>query len=734
MTLKNRTNPRSSPLSLKRPAPCRAAHFRAAPRRKGAAAVMAMVFLTLFGTLSVAMISLSTLNAQSAGNLADVERARSIAEAGLRWQAFRFKAMPRPRTLAGTIDQTVAASLWPSIKTSIRNDYATMTLAAERTAPTDLGTSVVGPEIAINPTRTEKFQITVAQDPTDARNLIVTSVGTYGRAVRRVQMTFNIDKRVKFAIVGKVPIQIGRNTIVEGNIAMAVPNKFPPIMMLSDFMHFDPGLATQLTGWNSHLQASTTINGVSVKNHQGYDNRVNVNNPIEYQLATSAGYSDYNGDAYIDEYDIFLRRYDSNGNRELSAGEFTNPSTGQLYDSNLFAAMDATGAPLFAGDPTRAGYRDGVISNADGYAKVRGTLTVAANEATWASQLATQGLKINDMIQGTVATTTPTDVAVKFGATSSDLFDLDPSNFESCAEGFRGRSGSAAGPAVRTGSIIANTTLARTDANASAVQERTPFGSTSWQATFQRPVFRNMTLRNVTIPRGLNALFENCTFEGVTFVETERNIVRSNGTVTTSAGDGMSWAQRRLAGSSFSNNTVLMGNGQSTSTGQTTTHGSTNGNNLRFHDCTFRGPLAGNYATAYTHFANSWEFTGATRFDNQVDQTATIVSPQVNIEMGSFTDPAQAPSTLVGVVVAGNIDIRGYSNIDGSIIITGDGAGNTTLAYFGASDSSTNPGAMPVGGYGKLNIRYNPYRTLPDGINIPIDILPNTATYTEVSR
>ena len=100
MTLKNRTNPRTSPLSLKRSAPCRAAHFRAAPRRKGAAAVMAMVFLTLFGTLSVAMISLSTLNAQSAGNLADVERARSIAEAGLRWQAFRFKAMPRPRTLA----------------------------------------------------------------------------------------------------------------------------------------------------------------------------------------------------------------------------------------------------------------------------------------------------------------------------------------------------------------------------------------------------------------------------------------------------------------------------------------------------------------------------------------------------------------------------------------------------------------------------------------------------------
>ena len=67
-------------------------------------------------------------------------------------------------------------------------------------------------------------------------------------------------------------------------------------------------------------------------------------------------------------------------------------------------------------------------------------------------------------------------------------------------------------------------------------------------------------------------------------------------------------------------------------------------------------------------------------FDNKSPtQTATIVAPQTNIEMGSFTDPAKAPSTLIGVVVAGNIDIRGTSVVDGSIIVTGDGAGNTTL-------------------------------------------------------
>src|SRR5690606_14858157 len=114
-------------------------------------------------------------------------------------------------------------------------------------------------------------------------------------------------------------------------------------------------------------------------------------------------------------------------------------------------------------------------------------------------------------------------------------------------------------------------------------------------------------------------------------------------------------------------------------------------NNLRFNNCTIKGPIANNYSTAYTHFANSWEFTGSTLFSNAADDTATIVAPQTNIEMGSFTNPDAAPSTLIGVVVAGNIDIRGTSLLDGSIIVTGDGAGNTTLGYFGPSDGDTNP-------------------------------------------
>jgi hypothetical protein len=698
---------------------------------------MAMLFLSIFATLAVAMAGMSTINMQSASNLADVDRARAVAESGLRWQAQRFIRMTRPRTTIGNITPTVAESLWPAIKTAVRNDYALLSLAAERAAPVDSGDTLTCSEIALDAARSERFQITIQQDAEDERFLIVTSTGRFRDAVRSVSMRFQIDKKVKYAVVGRVPIQLGRNTIVEGPVGMGTANKFPPILMLSDFTHFDATLAARITAWNNYLQAKSFYNGVQVNNHEGFDNRVNVNNPMEYQLAAAAGFTDTNGDSYIDEYDLFLDRFDTDDDKRITASEFTNPATGNLYDPQFFKAIDSIGAPLFDGDVIRAGYLDGVIDNFDGYAKLRGNIALATTEAAWTNHINSTrpaGYNdINDYIQGVVATDDPTTVPVKFAADTTDIFDLAPQNFEQCAAGFRARSGSNAGTALRSGSLIANTTLSAADANAATTTERTPLGSTSYQATFVRPTFRNMTFRNVTIPKGLNALFDNCTFEGVTFVEGERDIVRSNNTVTTSSSDGMSWAQRRIAGDTFSKDKPLRGSGQTPTTGQTTTHGSTKGNNLRFNNSTFKGPIAGNYATAYTHFANSWEFTGSTMFDNQVDQTATIVSPQVNIEMGSFTDPSRSPSTLIGVVVAGNIDIRGSSSVDGSIIITGDGAGNTTLAYFGASDGDTSVVANPEGGFGRLNIRYNPSRTLPDGINIPIDILPLPSSYLECS-
>jgi hypothetical protein len=525
-------------------------------------------------------------------------------------------------------------------------------------------------------------------------------------------MRYLIDKKVRHAVITKVPLQLGRNTVVDGPVAMTNGAKYPPIYSLSDFRGLTPALTTKIDAFNTWLKA----------NHGGYDNRVSANNAAEFAAATAAGYRDTNGDECIDEYDLFLAEFDKNNDKAITAAEFTNASTGKMYDPDLFKTIDALDAPRYAGDPARTGLNDGVIDNRDGYAKVRGEVHLATSESAWKSNLAASGsAKIQDQIKGPIVGDEGT-AGVEFQDTFGDVYNLKPSDVDTAS--FKSRSGDAAGPTRRdpVAKVIENATLTVADVNATVTTEKTPYGSTSYQATYARPTFRGVTFRNCKIPKGLNALFDNCKFEGVTFVELDTNITNSSGATTANASEGMTWARRMRSGGFTADTALTAAN----------SYGFTQGNNLRFNGCTFEGPIASDVPTAYTHFANSMEFTGATMFNNKVDQTATIVTPQTNIEMGSFTDPSQAPSTLVGVVVAGNIDIRGSSAVDGSVIVTGDGAGNTTLGWFGPSDASTDPASpMPEGGWGHISIRYNPTRSLPEGINLPVELVPQTGTYKE---
>lgn len=674
--------------------------------RRGSAAILAMAYLVLFAILTGAMYSMASMNVQTARNFQEVDKARAAAESGLRWMQYRFSHMSRPKTTTGNITSAVADSLWPSIRTAINTDMATNLLSAERST-TFANNTLTTAQISVD-NSPAKFQISITQDATDKRILKVTSTGSYGLAKRSVSMNFNIDKKVKYAVVGKVPIQIGRNVIVEGPMAMTTSTKYPPFYMLSDFKSLTTSLKNKINNFETWVTA----------NHTGYDNRIDVRNTSEKNAAIAAGYTDYNTDGYIDEYDLFLKEFDANGDKTISAAEFTNSSTGKLYDDDLFSAIDGLGAPLYAGDVTRAGYQNNALAVNDGYAKVRGGVNVAATASAWVSN---SGASVQSQMPGPIVASDSLSSPVKFSVSSNEVFDLTPSNFNT--DSYKAMTGTSAGTAVKTpGVLIKNATLAATDANGGSAVERTPYGSTAYQATFSRPVFRNMTFVNVQIPLGLNALFDNCTFQGVTYVNMTTNITNTSGQTTTNNGDGMTWSKRMKSGS-FAAGTTLT---------STNSYGYTQGNNLRFNDCTMNGPVISSVPTAYTHFTNSWEFTGDTYFNNLVDSTATIIAPNTNIEMGSFTDPGTATSTLVGVVVAGNIDIRGYSVVDGSIIVTGDGAGNTTLGWFGASDGTTDPTSpMPEGGWGKINLRYNPHRTMPDGINVAIDILPDTTTYQE---
>jgi hypothetical protein len=743
---------------------------RPAAGRRGMVAVVAMLYMLLLTTLALAMYAVANTNVQTSANFADIDRAQSAAEGGLRWIDSRFQTINRPTSDKGTITATIANTLWPALRDAVKADLTSIKGiggAFITVKYSTAGDTLTATGLCLDAAEGSTCDVILQQLPAgpgwwlgpngvqatvDQRYIKVTCVGHYRRAARAVSMVFQMDKKVKFAVVGKVPIQLGINTIVDGPVGMSTAIKYPPVYVMSDFPHLSATLKTKIDNFNNYLEGVGTVGGKTINNHKGYDNRISVNNSDEFTLATAAGYKDVNGDAFIDEYDLFFEQYDTNKDKVITKAEFTNPATGKLYDEQLFTTIDRLSPPMDNEDVNkngvfdagefdlngdglpqwedkRSGYDDGQLDIRDPYAKIKGSLTMSTSVAAWNANLAPSGLNVYDEIRGPIASTDPTQPAVKFDATTKDVFDTAPINFEQTALLYKAKTGAGGGAQLvnmtSTPPVIENKVLAAGDANGGApVPERTPYGSTSWQATISRPKFVGIKFKNVQIPKGLNALFDNCTFTGVTFVDTTRDIVKvGTTTVTTDKTDGMNWAKRMKPTTTvFANTTTLTA---------TNSSGYTDGNNLRFNDCTFEGPLVAPYATAYTHFANSWEFTGATYFNNKVDPTATIIAPQTNMEMGSFTNPAAAPSTLLGVVVAGNIDIRGSTTIDGSIIVTGDGAGNTTLGYFGNNDAETNPGAMPEGGYGKIYLRYNPFRPMPDGVVLPIDMKPVLDSYRE---
>lgn len=171
---------------------------------------------------------------------------------------------------------------------------------------------------------------------------------------------------------------------------------------------------------------------------------------------------------------------------------------------------------------------------------------------------------------------------------------------------------------------------------------------------------------------------------------------------------------------------------------------------------------------------------------------SSLMLPNFSVDIGSFNSPESQDVQLQGAIIAGMLDVRGNATIDGSLILTfrpehgqgpladisgtpiGNPAGfNTSLGYFGPSDGEfesldpwelpTDNGvpivgwdvnadgfvdvvppdsptqdqldagatAIPFNGFGRIRLRFDPDRTLPDGIMLPLKATPVESSYRE---
>jgi hypothetical protein len=209
--------------------------------------------------------------------------------------------------------------------------------------------------------------------------------------------------------------------------------------------------------------------------------------------------------------------------------------------------------------------------------------------------------------------------------------------------------------------------------------------SSTWNRKLTRHVYENQTFTDARLLDNYNALFRNCTFEGVLYVDCSKS-------------------------------------------------GSTNYNNVRFENCEFNGTIISDVPEVFKWRNNCLYFTGEAAFDNQSGlQEATILAPHFNVNLGN-TNPAQSDNNvLTGAIVGGIVDVRGNAQIYGTIISMCDTTpwSSGYVTNIGATLDDGGSETTELGDIGVIGITPEEDAMLPSGITSPMVINPRQDTYTE---
>ncbi len=749
---------------------------------RGAAAVLAMMFLVIFASLAAAMAIVSQGNLSTADAYLKINRSLAASETGMNFIIYQINQVTANVTTPwGLIDSDRAEDLWfgfgsePGVRARLSAllgaDFGHTLPGGEpvNTASGGLkwGPVTIGPGSPIfevtfephplpgpgGPTDYSRYDSAYYQrppytdltlfpagvsstNPLDATwvRVIVTAIDgpnatdpSDHRNIRRsISMDFKLDKKLRFAILSRSRVMIGRNVIIQG----AVGSRFMdthlinghPIQMASDFRGLDSALDTEL---------DLFVNTLTTNDNDG-DNRIKLSNATETAGITDPGQFDTNGDGYIDDYDFFFAFYDTNADGQVTAIELG--TSGSINHAQFLELIDTFG------DPGRAGYNDGVINMLDRYAKIRGQVLISAQLLGWLAGAA--GGVYQDYFEGPIHADHD-EAPLTFEADDNDLYQFAPGDFDTAMFAAMA-SGNLATQAAGQVGDPSDPDAPHMDLSGSQF-EAVPFGARYPYDYIARPVYENMEFTNVTIPRGTNALFRNCKFIGATFIETVTDNSDPNFNYV-----GMQEADGTLKHPDL---TAIVEGVEQADTKDVS-------NNIRFDDCTFEGAVASNAPAAFTHTRNKIAFTGVTKFadmtkvtetpnltddERELFRRSTILTPHYSVEMGTFVSPSDDTETveLSGTIVAGLIDMRGQINVNGSIITTfepqvdvppviGNSSPqfNTTLGYFPSSAGDLEA-ELPASGIGVIHVRYDPTLPMPDGITGPIELRPLVATYFE---
>lgn len=468
---------------------------------------------------------------------------------------------------------------------------------------------------------------------------------------RKVKMQMNITKDAQvlnYAIAGRGRMWLAGNTTVYGDIYSSWNNaNISPFNMTDDSIV--TGSLNTVLSWQSMLNKS-------------------------YQMQT------------------FL--YDANGRLMLSDGKTLQRSSGYLYDSSGRVITNSSGAPLNilslkfkienglnvatdnSGNPI-VGYVNGQPIGPVVYGNPMEAFDAEGNRI----------YSSIDELKGTYETVNYS----RPDQTNIPGLKIGDYNTSAYRNAIPSTVVSAAGSVIQNGVLSTSGVSTRTEFFPHAAGSYTTRASSS-SLQLTRYVYENKIIRNVRVNGGTNALFRNCTFEGVLYIDCSTSGPTS--TVSTY-------------------------------------------NNIRFENCIFKGTIVTNVPVSLN--SGWWQrnclyFTGTATFNNTTGpKEATILAPHFNVNLGNTNPNRNENNVLTGAIVGGIVDVRGNAQIYGTIISMADTSAYTSgyVTNIGATLEDGGSETVELGDIGVIEITPQEDQMLPSGITTPIILKPLKNTYEE---
>ncbi len=636
---------------------------KAHARYRGAVLILSMIFIVMFSALAVALASMSGANVQVASSQHRINQALHAAQSGLECAKYLVTkatdsspSWPGPTGINYVTDDQ-AGQVWSALC-----DYVQSEALDGKTVPavqsfTDAYGS--GQELrtdlldfgAGNGRFTIRFyRYDSYPDAGSApRTIRIQATGTDGDVTRNVAMEMNITKDrgvLEYAIATQGRMWLTGDTTIHGDIYSSYGRKYNASGTSYTLLPLAPFNMTE------DSTVAGTIN--TVLSHANIDTR-------SYHLET----------LNADDKPLFAfgeTVYDQAGNI-VSDAYGAADNDGYLVDSGGDAVYDANGCRvpvnfanrLYGSSDEIQAYHEGINYDQPRSANI-------------------SGLRITDYDTSVYKSAIPTTVR---SAADSVIENgvLSTSGVATVTEYFPHAALDSGGYTTRSGSSL----------------------------PLKRRVYENKTLRNVVVSKGTNALFRNCTFDEVLYVDTEYN-----------------------------GPTVQLPSSYTSSTINTFLSTTKNYNNIRFENCTFNGVIVTN--TPQNLNSNWWMgnnlyFTGEATFDNTSSiPEATVLAPHFNVNLGN-TNPQQSDNNvLTGAIVGGIVDIRGNAQIYGTIISMADTSAYSSgyVTNIGVTLDDGGSETTELGDVGVIEITPDEDTMLPSGITSSIIIKPNPKTFSEV--